>query len=237
MLLGCCHCGQQGSEPVPSVESIIPPSGSAPSILFPSDSNASILPPDVSPVCGACYNFPTKWKVTFNNDWFVYNPGGGLGFPSYEDCQPITTLTEYTLYYKSANYDPGGDYPVLCSEWQSSTAATNLSQYPCDPEDPLFPTCGPDTQNRRRVTILAYKWDPTTTLFYLTYSWTHCEYIFTYRWRWWVARPTGNTISCVRSFEAAQWDAVTSYPNPGVPFPYFFSTTNTGWQNIIVEPA
>jgi hypothetical protein len=181
---------------------------------------------------------PNKWTVEFHADWFVYNPGGGLGFPTFEDCQPPNSIIDYTLNYSTEK--PVRQGLTACASWKSSQFAANVSTYACDPNDPFFPVCGPDIRSRPRVQLAAYNVQDdgvNATLFYLTYSWAMCEYLYSYVWRWWVVQVKPENISCVRAFEAQYWTEEDNYPVRGGPFPYTLSNTNTGWQKIIVEPA
>ena len=243
MLLGCCHCGPIESQAsIPLASELSAPSGYNPSVLYGSQSNVSVLPPNVNPVCAACYNFPTKWKVAFEQSWFTFNAGGGLGFPTFTDCPASIPTAEYVLRYSGAGQFPDGggmDNFTSCAVWKSDAYAIDVTSVSCTGK-PTFPLCATDIFKRPRVELYAYANVESPnhgTLFQLLYSWALCQHIYTFRWQWWVTRPLGDTISCVRPFEAEFTDGFTTWPVAGSPFPYaLLGATNPG-KNLIVSPA
>lgn len=214
MLLGCCHCG-----PIDQSE-------------YPSDSNASVLKPEE--ICGACYNFPARWAVTFNNDWFVW--AGDLE-EDYIECPQASGDFEYIL----RRVESGSG---VCAVWESTERAINFSANSCDPDELEFETCGP-WQPTARVQLTAQRLTDDSTLFTLSFKWAFCRgvnpadaWISGFTWRWRVFRTaTGNLKSCVRIFEANYHEPFSSDPFAGSGPPYGLSTTNTGWESILVQPA
>ena len=244
MLLGCCHCG--GEESVPS---FAVPSVNTPSLLNPSESATSIFG-NVPGFCGACYNFPGRWKVGTKGDWFVWNPNYWNG--QVDDCPIVPTYVYHTLY----NHPVGGVYDGMtlgaaqtlnfwqtlgtpCAMWRSDTKAVELSSNPCGNSPPLYTPCGPNTYNIPLVELVAFNvggvLSPTSTQFYLFYWWSECGKQLGYYWQWNVTRQTPPySISCVRTFEG---EMVGSAGYDILGMPYSLSTTDTSWGSIIVEPA
>jgi hypothetical protein len=242
MLLGCCHCGpieSQASVAVASAQSA--PSGFNPSILYDSNSQVSVLPPNVNPVCAACYNFPVKWTVDFNQSWWTFNPGGGLGFPTFTDCPSSIATQSYLLRYSGTTGAPEGSgyefiLPAPCAVWKSDAYAIDVTSVSCTGK-PTFPLCATDIFKRPRVEMYAYAWNSSSTLFVMTYSWAVCQHRFSHEWRWWVTRPDGDTISCVRPFNAEFYTSYNTWGVAGAPYPYYLAGATNPGKNILVSPA
>lgn len=218
MLLGCCHCG-------PDIQSD-----------FPSVSNASILLPEE--ICGACYNFPSRWTVTFNSNWFFWITGGEPSDPDYMvDCPMPSGDFDYTLKRVT------GSSETLCAVWESDERATNLAGNPCDPEDTEFELCSP-WYPTARVKLTATRLEDDSTLLTLTYTWVRCvgtnpddAVAMGYIWRWRIFRtPTGNLKSCVRFFQLNYHEPFSTEFEGGSP-PYGLSDVYTGWEQILLGPA
>lgn len=213
MLLGCgCHCGH-----VPDMS------------LFPSNSSASMITPPV--LCGACYNFPTRWKVIINHDWFFWLGGGNSN--SIIDCPLAPSNFEYTL----KQITTGGD---SCAKWASDERAQNLSRLPCPPDEPIYATCGPHYPTPRVVMTAVEHVD--TTLLTLSFQWVvpvndnSCDLVAVgYAWQVRVFKknqsPTndGTAISCIRNFELA-FKEYDDQPPYGLSF-------DNAWQTVLIEPV
>ena len=157
MLLGCgCQCLDQPSESIVASE----PSVDTPSILEPSQSGPSISV-DVPPqYCGACINFPTRWRVSIPHSLFTFNTAivpPPLGFPFFRNCTLTTPLKMYEL-------TPYGQ-PVRnvvnarwCQSWGTLQKRVNVSNEPCD----LAAPCANDPLGRPRVQIDAFDLDDGT---------------------------------------------------------------------------
>ena len=214
MLVGCdCHCGN-----VPDIS------------LFPSNDSASIITPPF--LCGACYNFPVRWKVTINHDWFIW--AGDLD-PTINECPFATSNFQYTLRQVGS----GGD---SCAKWDSDERAQNLSTLPCPPDEPIYAICGPHNPTPRVQLTAVDLVD--RTLLTLLFQWVvpldgnSCDlYATGFSWRFQVFKknqsPTneGTPISCVRTFVLAYYE---SFPDGGPPFAL---SLDNAWQTILIEPA
>ena len=244
MLLGCgCQCLDQPSESVVASE----PSVDTPSILEPSQSGPSISV-DVPPqYCGACINFPTRWRVSIPHSLFTFNTGivpPPLGFPFFRNCTLTTPGKPYEL-------TPYGQ-PVRnvvnarwCQSWGTLQKRVNVSNEPCD----LAASCADDPLGRPRVQIDAFDLDDgtagATTLFNLYYAWAYCvsglgsptlHYWFAYRWSWRVHRETAPLyVSCVRQFTADYASTETNWPTIAWGMPYLFASPPP--PSLTVVPA
>jgi hypothetical protein len=219
MLLGCdCHCGN-----FPDVS------------LFPSNNSASIITPPF--LCGACYNFPTRWKVTFNHDWFTgqANPGAYI-----EECPLAPSYFDYTLKQIGA-------IAPNCASWASDERATNLSSLPCPPDEPIYAICGPHNPTPR-VSLGADDF-VDTTLFTLSFKWivpndgNTCDLLpvgFIWQGRAFRKNQTptsnGTPISCVRGFELT-FQGRIGEGDPLYPSPPITLSLDNAWQTIFIEPV
>jgi len=233
MLIGCgCQCLDQVSESIVASE----PSVDTPSSLAASNSSASV---DVPPqYCGACINFPTRWRVDIPHSLFTFNSGivpPPLGYPHFRNC----TLTSPAKGYLLTAYTGPTVRNVInathCQSWASAEKRINVAHLPCALAGP----CDNDPLNRPRVQLEAWNLDDgqpgATTFFVLYYAWSYCvtapgspisdHYYFAYRWSWLVHRDTAPLyVSCVRRFFAGDTVAQTNWPTIAWGMPYLFAT-------------
>lgn len=215
MLIGCCHCGEP-SESIPSEST--PPSESQPSESVPSESvpSESIGPPVVG-LCGACYNLPGAWAVSFPGTITAeFGFGEAYDAGTMDDCRSVfegdfvlqsVVTTEMSGGARVLVLGGGSNLDGVCKVWQSDERAPDAVSGGC--VDTEFP----------RWELIAYSLgagnpsDCSTTYFTLFMWWVQYGGIasltsqFALRWTWSVNRvldSNGNCVfqNCVQCFDA-----------------------------------
>jgi len=229
MLLGCgCNC-----EDYPLSSELI--GSQEPSSLAQSNSQASVLTPPTA--CGACYNFPARWQVDVQSNWFKFT-----GVPTvHNDCKYLFG-GRYTLYSVGTSLvkDYGGGLgETVCQVWHSGAVAIYTNKF--NPNGTPSVPCRSNSISHPRMQLVAIGepgnpgLEPTT--FFLTFYWTHIpgfqfESWDGWIWSWSVKQPP-NGINCVRAFTA---NFRQGYINSIQPV-YSPDPAVYGWQQVSVRPA
>jgi hypothetical protein len=187
--------------------------------------------------CGACINFPARWRVDIPHTLFRFNSGvvpPPFGFPHFRNCTLTTPGNGYQLTAYTGPVIRNVFNATHCQSWASGEKRINVSAVNCD----LAAPCANDPLGNPRVQLEAWDLDDgqpgLTTFFALYYVWSYCvqnaggltsHYWFAYRWSWLVHRDTPPfAVSCVRSFQADYASAETNWTTIAWSMPYLFAS-------------
>lgn len=206
MLIGCgCHCGEPGPSDVQS--------GSFRSESIASSDEESLASsiPGTPGMCGACYNLPAEWQVTFNSTWFNY------AYPVRDhDCRAGLGGTFTLRPYGIATLSPGASVyldPVAeeyCTVWKSDELAQFVGRR--NQNGSVNSGCRNNDSNWARVELVSFTGfegiGSCRTTYFALFLWWVRPFMFGpqqegHCWEWTVpCLDGGNRRNCVRCFGA-----------------------------------